>query len=524
MKKILCLSFFIFAFLFGNAQPPVEDSPATTGTTSTGIAAETPTGRTADKPPVADTVTIVNGDEVIDPDINNNLDSLLSIWYLQRALYDSSGLSIEFDEAHETSDLPDSVYINRIKRMPVIIDLPYNHVVRNSIVYYTQRIPEKSEMILGLAQHYLPIIEEILDKYDMPLELRAMAIIESALNPRAVSRQKAKGMWQFIYPTALRYNLKINSYMDERLDPIASTHAAAQYLKDLYAIFGDWSLAIAAYNCGDGNVRKAIRRSGGKRDYWDIYPYLPKETRGYVPNFVAASYLLEYYKDHKLQPKAVSMPAQVDTFIISQMLHFEQVSEVIGIPVDELRDFNPQYLHDIVPGASGKCVLRVPFEYTGLFAEKEKEIYSYKDSVYFNPDITRRIAQHHSAASGGRSQVIHRVRSGETLSTIAQRYRVKISDIQYWNNLKGTRINAGQKLIVNARGVSKPAANTKTTAAATRNAAQTSGSHVIHVVKKGENLWKISQLYDDVTFYDIMKLNGFTEKTKIFPGDKIKVK
>jgi membrane-bound lytic murein transglycosylase D len=460
-----------------------------------------------------------NEDEILDFNTNRNLDSLLSIWYLQRALRDSSEMLIDIEENRQQADLPDSVYIERLKRMPTIIDLPYNDVVRRCIMVYTQKDPEKSEMILGLAQYYLPVIEEILDMYDLPLELRAMAIIESALDPRAVSRAKAKGMWQFMYPTALRYNLKINSFVDERFDPVAATHAAAKYLKDLYNIFGNWSLAIAAYNCGDGNVRKAIRRSGGKSDYWDIYPYLPRETRGYVPLFVGAGYLLEYYKEHNLRPKQVSMPAQVDTFIIKKMLHFEQVSEVAGISIDELRDFNPQYLHDIIPGTSAPYVLRVPFEYTGIFAEKEKEIYAYKDSVYFNPNIIKQIAQRGNTATGG-ERTIHRVRKGETLSSIALRYGVKISDLQYWNNIgKSARINTGQKLVVNAR-----AKKTTTAAAAKPTKTIPAGETLVHTVKKGETLWSITQLYDDVTFYDLMQINGLAKNAKIYPGDKIVIK
>ncbi|MDR3350168.1 MAG: transglycosylase SLT domain-containing protein [Prevotellaceae bacterium] len=503
MKKILLLFLFFFSLAAARAQPPVL--------------------KTADDTVVnLESMATPNEEEILDSTINKNLDSLLSIWYLQRALRDSSEILIDIEEDRSQADLPDSVYIERLKRMPTFIDLPYNDVVRRCIIAYTQKDPEKSEMILGLAQYYLPIIEEILDMYELPLELRAMAIIESALNPRAVSRAKAKGMWQFIYPTALRYNLKINSFVDERLDPVAATHAAAKYLKDLYNIFGDWPLAIAAYNCGDGNVRKAIRRSGGKSDYWDIYPYLPRETRSYVPLFVGAGYLLEYYKEHRLRPKQVSMPAQVDTFIINKMLHFEQISEVTGISIDELRDFNPQYLHDIIPGTSAPYVLRIPFEYTGLFAEKEKEIYAYKDSVYFNPNIIKQIAQRGSATTvGGRT--IHRVRKGETLGAIALKYGVKISDLQYWNNIgKNARINAGQKLVVNAR------AKKTTTASASASAKPAqipaNGKALVHTVKKGENLWSISQLYDDVTFYDIMQLNGLTKSAKIYPGDRIMIK
>jgi membrane-bound lytic murein transglycosylase D len=505
MKRITLVIFFAGLTLFGRAQSnPTETIEDTTINP----------GRTI----------IVNGDEIVEPDVDDNLDNLLSIWYLQQALRDTSDMDYNVDEDVLIADLPDSVYIERLKIMPTLIDLPYNHVVRNSIIYYTQRIPEKSEMILGLAQYYLPMVEEILDMYDMPLELGAMAIIESALNPRAVSRMKAKGMWQFMYRTALLYNLKINSYVDERFDPVAATHAAARYMKDLYGIFGDWSLAIAAYNCGASNVNKAIRRSGGKRSYWDIYPYLPRETRGYVPNFVAACYLLEYYKQHRLQPKSVCMPVKIDTFQVNKMLHFEQVSEVIGISINELRDFNPQYIHDIIPGRSEPYILNIPYEYTAQFAEKEQEIYKYKDSIYFNPNIIQQIARRGvTTAAGDRSQTIHRIRSGETLGSIALKYGVKVSDLKYWNNLKGEHIIAGKKLIVGSAGVkkqSKPA-----TAAASNASTKTvaSGAYTIHTVKSGESLYSIAEGYDNVTYYDLMKLNNYTKNSKIYPGDKIKI-
>ena len=333
---------------------------------------------------------------------------------------------------------------------------------------------------------------------------------------------KAKGMWQFMYRTALLYDLKINSYIDERLDPMAATHAAVKYMKDLYGIFGDWSLAIAAYNCGAGNVNKAIRRSGGKRSYWDIYPYLPRETRGYVPNFVAACYLLEYYRQHRLTPKSVCMPAQIDTFKITKMLHFEQIAEVIGIPMDELRDFNPQYLHNIIPGTSAPCILNIPYEYTALFAEKEKEIYAYKDSIYFNPNIIQHIARREtSSATAGRTQIIHRIRAGETLSTIALKYGVKVSDLKYWNNLKSERIIANKKLIIHAGDAKKQTGKPATANGGKK--APTGGEYVVHTVKQGESLYSIAEGYDNITYYDLMKLNNYTKNTKIYPGDKIKI-
>ena len=469
---------------------------------------------------------IVNGDEVQDIGVDNNIDSLLSIWYLQRALQDTSDFLKPLNMP--VVEIPDEVYISRLKALPCIISLPYNHLVRNQIIYYTQRIPEKTEMILGLSDFYFPQIEEILDQYDMPIELRAMAVIESALNPRAVSRARAKGMWQFMYGTAKMYGLTMNSYVDERFDPIASTHAAARHMKDLYNIFGDWGLAIAAYNCGAGNVNKAIRRAGGKRDFWDIYPYLPRETRGYVPAFIAANYVLAYYKEHHLTPKKIYMPSHVDTFMVNKMLHLEQVSEVVGIPIDELRNFNPQYMHDIIPGAERPYILRVPYEYTSSFADKEKEIYTYKDSVYFNPNIIKQVAARGYQPQGidGRNKIIHRVREGETLGGLAMKYKAHTNDIRYWNGIRGNIIRTGQKLVIYTKA--KKAAPAKVVASAAKpNQVQKDakeGTAMIHVVREGETLWSISQLYDDITWYDLMKFNSMTKNSKIYPGDKIKVK
>lgn len=493
---------------------------------ATGLSARVDNNKgTRDTSTTAGPTTIINGDEVLAIDTDNNIDSLLSVWYIQRALQDTTSFVSQYDSDLPMADLPDSVYIQRLKALPCIIDLPYNHVVRNQIIYYTQRMSQKAEMILGLSEFYFPMIEEILDSYDMPLELRNMAVIESALNTRAVSRARAKGMWQFMYGTAKMYNLTMNSFVEERYDPVAATHAAARHMKDLYAIFGDWSLAIAAYNCGSGNVNKAIKRAGGKRDYWDIYPYLPRETRGYVPAFVAANYLMSYYKEHGLSPKKLDMPSHVDTFMVNKPLHFEQISEVVGIPVDELRNYNPQFVYDIIPGNERPYVLRIPFEYTASFVEKEQEVYAYKDSVYFNPNIIKQIAGRSSVPVAGGKQQIHRVRSGETLSSIAARYGVKINDLKYWNRLNGTNIRKGQKLVVYGKGSAKSAPAAVTAKAGSgQKSAPKGGNSSVHTVKKGETLWSISQLYDDITYYEILKLNGFNKNSKIYPGDKIKIK
>ena len=280
-------------------------------------------------------------------------DSLLNIWYAHRMANDAEDIEdYDMDSVKFESNVPDKVYIERIEKMNSFITLPYNDIVRNYIIVYSEKMPTKMKHILGLCEYYMPKFQEVLNKYDLPEELKAMAIIESAMNPLAVSRAGAKGMWQFMYSTAKMYGLHIDSFVDERLDPFKSADAAARYLQDAYEIFGDWNLAIASYNCGAGNVNKAIRRSGGKRAFWDIYPYLPRETRGYVPAFVGALYTMTYYKEHGIRPEAVGMPVHVDTFKVNKKLHLKQVSELIGIPHEEVRNLNPQYAHDVIPGTA----------------------------------------------------------------------------------------------------------------------------------------------------------------------------
>lgn len=443
-------------------------------------------------------------------------DSLMSIWYHQKNLdlLENIENDVDLDTAVLLSNIPDSVYIERLQKMNSFISLPYNNIIRNYIITYTERIAKQSETMLGLSKYYMPIIEEIFDQYDLPLELKAMAIIESALNPRAVSRVKAKGMWQFMYSTAIRYDLLINSYVDERLDPVKSCHAAARYLQDAYRMFGDWPLAIASYNCGAGNVNKAIRRAGTK-DFWSVYPFLPRETRGYIPSFIAALYMLNYYPEHKLTPAQISMPVHTDTIKVTKMLHFDQVEHYTGLPKQQLRDLNPQYLHDIVPGIEREYILRIPYNYTGKFIEHEKEIYKYKDSVYFSPATLKKIKD---SGSSNSQRITHKVKKGETLSHIALKYGVKVKDIQRWNGVK-TNIRIGQRLVI-YKGGGGPSASSSSGSAKTT----VSGGYVIYTVKSGDNLWDIAKKFPGISAKNIMDLNGLNSKSKIYPGMKLKIK
>lgn len=464
-------------------------------------------------------------------------DSLLTLWYVQKKVSQSEEDYFDMDSVRFESNVPDSVYIERIKRMNSFITLPYNDIVKNHIIKYSEKMPQTIGKILGLCEYYMPQFEEIFSLYDMPEELKAMAVIESAMNPLAVSRVGAKGMWQFMYSTAKIYGLHIDSFVDERLDPIKAAHAAAQYLQDAYEIFGDWNLAIASYNCGAGNVNKAIRRSGGKRAFWDIWPYLPRETRGYVPAFVGALYTMNYYKEHGIKPVAVAMPEHVDTFQINKMLHLKQVSELTGAPLEDLKNLNPQYKHEIIPGNEREYILRIPFRYTNAFLDNEDSLYRHKADIYFNPVTIKKIKD-----GGDGERIVYRVKSGDYLGRIASRHGTTVAKIKKWNNLKSNNIRVGQRLII-YRGGRVPASTgnysnaAKSTSAESGTTArsstavkstQTSGhkipegtSYTVYTVKDGESLYLIAKKFPGVSAQNIMDFNEIGSNIK--PGMKIKI-
>ena len=467
-------------------------------------------------------INYVDSELFADVDPGCNPDSLMSMWYIQKKLT-LNDAERDLDSIILSSNIPDDVYIERLNKINSFIPLSYNAIVKNHIIYYTEKMPSKAAQILGLSAYYLPQFEEVFDYYGLPKELKAMAIIESALNPVAVSRARAKGMWQFMYRTALQYNLKINSYVDERLDPIASAHAAAKYLRDSYTIFGDWFLAISSYNCGVGNVNKAIRRAGS-RDFWKIYPYLPRETRGYVPSFIAALYMLEYYKEHNLKPAQFNLPAHVDTFKVNKNLHFEQISAVIGIPVEDLKNYNPQYVQNIIPGNSGEQILKLPYTFTIPFVEKEKEVYTYKDSIYFNPVTQESIKKNAALASGG--DQTHIVKRGETLGHIAMKYHVSVKNLMKWNGLTSKsvlRIGQRIKIYGGTPAVSSKSSGSKSTGSGSASTSK-SGGYEWYTIKKGDTLLGIAYKFSGVSLNDILSLNGLNKNSKIYPGKKIKIR
>ena len=462
-------------------------------------------------------------------------DSLLSVWYLHREnrqLGEEEPFNV--DSVSFTTDVPDSVLINRLSRMNSFMTLPYNETVKNCMILYSEKMPKKMCNMLGLSTYYFPIFEETFLKYNLPLELKYVAIIESALNPTAVSRVGATGMWQFMYKTAKSYGLEINSYVDERRDPFVSVDAAARYLRDAYRIFGDWNLAISSYNCGSGNVNKAIKRAGGRTDFWSIYPYLPKETRGYVPLMVGAMYAANYAKEYGLEPTPTMLPARVDTFYIKKNLHFRQISEVIGIPMDDLRDLNPQYYQDIIPGNQGEYVLRLPYHYSSDFLELQDSIYRYKagevfvsriDVDRYGRSVEKGAGPTGSSRSGTQTTgewVWYKVRSGDTLGKIASRNKVSVKQLQSWNNLRGTNIRIGQKLKVGRRSGSSASRSTSASSSSSKPASSSSqASYTTYTVKSGDTLYSIAKRYPGVTAQEIMKYNGIGEKLSV--GQKIKI-
>lgn len=378
------------------------------------------------------------------------IDSLLNDWKARNYI----DLGKDCNTSTVNPVFPDSVYIDRLSRMPTVMEMPYNEIIRKFIDMYTGRLRNNVSFMLSACNFYMPIFEEALDAYGLPLELKYLPIIESALNPSARSRAGASGLWQFMLNTGKIYGLESNSLVDERRDPIKSTWAAARYLKDMYTIYQDWNLVIAAYNCGPGTVNKAIRRAGGKTDYWEIYNYLPRETRGYVPAFIAANYVMTYYCKHNICPMETNIPDATDTVQVNRNLHFEQIADICGIGKDQIKSLNPQYKKDVIPGDSKPQALRLPINYISTFIDSQDTIYAHRSAELFKN--RRVVAVADNTRSGARSSksgtapkgspTYHKIRSGETLSTIAGKYGVTVNQLKSWNGLRSTRINAGKRL------------------------------------------------------------------------------
>lgn len=349
---------------------------------------------------------------------------------------------------HDTTTLPDSVYKARLQALPCVIELPYNERVRGFILRYVKRSPKQVARLMRMSEYYFPIFEEALGRYNLPYELRCVPIIESALNPMARSHAGAAGLWQFMPATAKLYGLEVNSLVDERMDVYKSTEAACRFLSNMYAIYHDWNLVIAAYNCGSGNVNKAIRRANGKRDFWSIYPFLPRETRNYVPIFIAANYAMNYGQEHGICKAPIEKTMITDTICTTRRLHLQQVSENLGIEMEELRRLNPQYSRDILPGGNAYA-LCLPSEKMGLYIDQEDSILSYKaDSLINNRRAEIDMAKVTSITGAYRVNGVtyYTIKHGDSLSAIAKKFHCTVKQLKQWNGLKSDAIRAGKKL------------------------------------------------------------------------------
>ena len=486
--------------------------------------------------------TIILKSEIYAEKISDDLDSLVNSWYVRLAMQENPD---DFVSDSLGTEYSDSLYKYRLSRINSLIRLPYNSIIRNHIHVYTVRQRKNFSAVLGLKEYYFPMIEDIFDSYGIPTELKYMSVIESALNPNAVNRYSgATGLWQFMYSTGRLYGLTINSLVDERRDPVKATHAAAKYMKDLYGIYNDWILVIAAYNCGPGNVNKAIRRSGNRKDYWEIYYRLPRETRGYIPMFVAATYAVNYFAEHRIRPLPLNIPVSTDTIMVNKDIHLNQISEVMGIPLGELRALNPQYKTGLVPGATKPLSLTLPMDHVGDFIDLNDTIRSYKSEVY----LTRINITANPATSTyvpvdvkGKTKLVYTVKEGDNLGYISEWYDVGLSDLRYWNNIYRNTIRIGQKLAIYVdpskagrySGINSMTFAEKqqmegkpvTANPAPVTASQISdGEYVTYTVRYGDTIWNIVKMFDNVSTTDVLTLNNITDPGRIKVGQVLKIK
>lgn len=486
MKKILLITSVLCLFSLVKAQE-LDSIPETV----------------MDSIPAIDTVDILKDSEIMEM-----FEALGSIPYFGNDYLDldSSEMNIYGYDYSEVPVFDDSIYAQRLEYLASQTTLPlvFNANVKRCIELYAMRRRGLTGRMLGLAHVYFPMFEATLDKYDMPLELKYLAMVESALNPTAGSHAGAKGLWQFMYQTGKQYGLKSTTLIEERYDPLKATEAACRCMLDLYNRYKDWFLVLAAYNAGPGNVNKAIVRAGGVMNYWAIWPYLPKETQSYVPLFIAVNYVVSYAPEHNLYPLDPGLLLSgTDTVQVRDVLTFRQLNETIGVSMEDLKTFNPQYIKEIIPATdSTPYVLRMPTQYVLQFVEKAPEIYAYKTQE----DIDKEQILKDAAKVSDR--IVHKVKKGETLASIAKKYNVSVTDLKQWNNLKKDSLKTGQKLTVFTSGGPKPSNNTTTTS----NKSSSTSSAQYYVVKSGDTLASIAKKYN-TTVAKLKKLNNLKSDT-----------
>ncbi|MDD4149158.1 MAG: transglycosylase SLT domain-containing protein [Bacteroidales bacterium] len=474
----------------------------------------------------------------------DNLDSLLMDWFYYTGRDTISFLNPE-DRFNFNTDISDSIFEIRVNNMITPIDVAYNKNVQKYLDRYIKNGRWIAPKFLGLSHQYFPLFEEKLDAYNIPLELKYLAIVESALNPLAKSRAGATGLWQFMYKTGLGMGLEINSYIDERSDPEKSTDAACRYLKSLYETYNSWTLALAAYNAGPGTINNAIRRSGGKTNYWELYPYLPNETRNYVPGFIAIMYLFIYADEHDFKPEHIPFYEDVDTVMVRSELHFAQLDSVLGIDIGQTRELNPQYKLDIIPAKTKEYPLRMRRQYISKFMELEDSIYKFMDTIFLRPakynytpdenyiDYTPIATQ-----PEGTSELLYTIKSGDAVGLIASWYGVETANLRAWNGISGNMIRVGQKLkvyvpealaskykIVDSQSFEEKqrtiGINTDTNKPKEE---PIDPNYEYYTVKSGDSPYGISLKYDGISSDDILKLNGITNPSSLRIGQKLKIR
>lgn len=455
-------------------------------------------------------------------------------------------------------EVSDEEIIKRLSALPTVIEMPFNQIVKSYIKRYTSRSRAQVAAILGLSHYYMPIFEQALEAEGLPLELKYLPVIESGLDPNAVSKHGASGLWQFLIGTGQNYGLEVNSLVDQRRDPYLSSDAAAKYLKELYQTYDDWTLAIAAYNCGPGNVNKAIRRAGGdpaKQDFWSIYNYLSPETRGYVPMFIAANYVMNYHEKHNISPVLATKPLTTDTIAVSDQVHFNQISAVLDLPIEELRILNPQFRKDIIPASSEKqYTLILPSQQIHAYILSEEQILAYDSDKYTRREIAEpgkmaadfeAVAMEENPAQKNyednpdalktvkqEKTISHKVVAGESLSSIAEKYNVTTSQIKEWNNLRRNAVRTGQQLriviveevpaeVAEAAVKEQKAKEEKQKAEKEKAKKKKSSKPKTYTVKKGDSLSKIASKHG-TTVNALKKENGLSGNT-IRPGQKLKI-
>lgn len=471
--------------------------------------------------------------------LSTKMDKMLDTWYVKHANANARAVINSYTDTNTISDANcDSIYKLRLTKLHSVVQLGYNSTVRSYINLYANTRKRSSSVILGLAQYYYPRMAAIFDKYDVPEELIYITIIESSLNPTAVSPAGATGIWQFMYQTGKMYGLEVNTFIDDRRDPMKATDAAARHFRDLYNIFGDWGLAISAYNCGANGVRRAINRSGGKTNFWEVRPYLPRETQNYFPAYIGALYMMKYYKMHGITPADIRIPLDVDTIMVKKEVHFEQIAHVLGINIEEIKTLNPQYKRNVIPAFSESFPLRLRRHDLDRFEQMQDSIYKYEYDTYFGP-LQVYVNTYTGKDDGGSTtkKKYHVVRSGESVSKIANKYGISVAELKKMNHLKSNYLKVGQKLLVGYTYVSTPKPKDSTNVASDSTATKPTTTPqtpsttpnkpatpkpTTYVVKAGDSLYKIATKYG-VTVKQLADYNHITNVNNIRVGQTLKI-